>query len=94
MTRIRSFICSSIRSNFRRPNIYSRLRYHERDKAAPYESYTVGWLCALTKTELVAATAMLDKREKHCNICIDDENFYTYCSINGYNIVVACLPPG
>ncbi|KAH8665292.1 nucleoside phosphorylase domain-containing protein [Tricladium varicosporioides] len=57
-------------------------------------SYTVGWLCALPTSELVAARKMLDERHKPCQVPNDDENSYTFGSINGHNIVIACLPPG
>lgn len=60
----------------------------------PAESYTVGWLCALARSELVAARQMLDRRHKPCDLPCDDENTYTYGSINGHNVVIACLPPG
>ncbi len=57
--------------------------------------YTVGWLCALPKSELVAAKQMLDYRHKPVRDLNEyDENTYTYGSINGHNIVIACLPPG
>ena len=59
------------------------------------EDYTVAWLCALAESELVAATVMLD--QEHETLRLDnpqDENTYTYGSINGHNVVIACLPPG
>ena len=56
--------------------------------------YTVAWLCALPKSELVAATMMLDERHEELRLSKQDKNQYTYGSINGHNIVVVCLPPG
>jgi nucleoside phosphorylase len=56
--------------------------------------YTVGWLCALPLSELVAAKRMLDERHEHVQLDVDDDNSYVYGSINGNNVVIACLPPG
>ena len=58
------------------------------------EEYTVAWLCALPLSEAVAAWTMLD--EEHEELPQDDkyENTYTYGSIKGHNIVIACMPPG
>ena len=58
------------------------------------QAYTVAWLCALPLSELVVATAMLD--EEHDPLCLPthDENSYTYGSINGHNVLIACMPPG
>jgi nucleoside phosphorylase len=55
--------------------------------------YTVGWICALPESELVAAMAMLD--EEHPDLpAIDphDSNSYVLGRIGDHNVVVACLP--
>ncbi|EPS35660.1 hypothetical protein H072_10944 [Dactylellina haptotyla CBS 200.50] len=57
------------------------------------DKYTVGWLCALPSSELVAAIAMLDEQHKPCQLPSNDENAYLYGSINGHNIVIASLAP-
>lgn len=59
------------------------------------EDYTVGWMCALPKNELVAAIEMLANEHKpppHRNQY--DENTYKFGSINKHNVVITCLPPG
>lgn len=62
-------------------------------RLAPHD-YTVGWLCALPESELAAATRMLDHRHFALQLILDDDdNTYTYGSINGHNVVIACLPP-
>lgn len=48
----------------------------------------------MPKSELVAARAMLDVRHQPCDLSFDDENSYTCGSINGHNVVIACMPPG
>ena len=58
------------------------------------QAYTVAWLCALPKSELVAATAMLDEEHDPVSLSNHDENSYTYGSIDGHNVVIACMPPG
>ncbi|CAF9934276.1 MAG: hypothetical protein ALECFALPRED_005902 [Alectoria fallacina] len=58
------------------------------------QDYTITWLCALPKSELVAATMMLDERHEELRLNPQDKNIYTYGSINGHNVVLACLPPG
>ncbi|RVD84643.1 uncharacterized protein DFL_006381 [Arthrobotrys flagrans] len=58
------------------------------------KEYTIGWLCALPDSELIAARSMLDVQHKRCELPSDDENSYTYGSINGHNIVIACMPSG
>ncbi|CZR51490.1 uncharacterized protein PAC_01366 [Phialocephala subalpina] len=58
------------------------------------EAYTVGWLCALPLSELVAAMKMLDDEHEPLNLEIEDENTYVYGSINKHNVVIACMPPG
>lgn len=56
--------------------------------------YTVAWLCALPKSELVAARAMLDQEHPPLQLPSHDDNTYLFGSINGHNVIVACLPPG
>jgi nucleoside phosphorylase len=58
-----------------------------------HEDYTIGWICALPKTELVAAAAMLD--EEHPILPAadpQDTNSYLLSSIGDHNVVIACLP--
>ncbi|KAJ5643848.1 uncharacterized protein N7484_006355 [Penicillium longicatenatum] len=58
-----------------------------------HADYTVGWICALPKTELVAATAMLD--EEHPVLLAGgphDTNSYHCGRIGNHNIVISCLP--
>ena len=65
-----------------------------RTQLTPHD-YTVAWLCALPKTELTAATRMLEIRHAPLQLSVDDDdNSYTYGSINAHNVVIACLPPG
>lgn len=55
--------------------------------------YTVGWICALPETELVAAGAMLD--EEHPVLPAadpQDMNSYLLGKIGDHNVVIACLP--
>jgi nucleoside phosphorylase len=55
--------------------------------------YTVGWICALPETELVAATAMLDKEHLILPAADPkDRNSYILGEISNHNIVIACLP--
>ena len=58
------------------------------------EEYTVAWLCALPLSEAVAAWAMLDEEHEELPQVDNDDNTYTYGSIKGHNIVIACMPPG
>ena len=58
------------------------------------EQYTVGWLCALWKSELLAARAMLDEEHEDVDLPYGDENAYTLGSIDGHHIVIACMPAG
>jgi nucleoside phosphorylase len=60
-----------------------------------FNSYTIGWLCALPKSELVAAEAMLDEaHEPPGNLGSHDDNCYTYGSINQHNVVIVHMPGG
>ena len=58
------------------------------------QAYIVAWLCALPPSELVVATAMLDEEHESLSLSPHDENSYTYGSISGHNVVIACMPPG
>lgn len=58
-----------------------------------HNSYTVGWVCALSK-EQTAATAMLDQMHPDLPKSPNDYNTYTLGSIGEHNIVIACLPKG
>ncbi|PVH69387.1 purine and uridine phosphorylase [Cadophora sp. DSE1049] len=55
--------------------------------------YTVGWVCALPKTELVAAAAMLDDEHPVLPAADSkDTNAYLLGRIGSHNVVIACLP--
>ncbi len=56
--------------------------------------YTVGWLCALSRSEEVAAVKMLDRKHQSLRLKKTDRNLYTYGEINNHNVVITCLPPG
>ena len=56
------------------------------------QSYTVGWICAIT-TEFVAAQAFLD--EEHggpTNVARNDNNSYALGRIGEHNVVIAVMP--
>lgn len=56
------------------------------------EKYSIGWICALAESELVAAIAMLD--EIHSPLLSQpgsDKNSYTLGSMGKHNVVIACL---
>lgn len=58
------------------------------------QDYTVGWLCALPRSELTAARRMLDRPHKDpVNLNADDENSYFFGDINGHKVVITCMPP-
>ncbi|ODH49779.1 hypothetical protein GX48_04157 [Paracoccidioides brasiliensis] len=57
------------------------------------DEYTVGWICALP-LEMAAAKAMLDHIHADLPADPNDTNAYVSGSLNGHNIVVACLPFG
>lgn len=58
------------------------------------QEYTVGWLCALARSELTAARRMLDHQHKDpVNLNADDENSYLFGDINGHKVVITCMPP-
>ena len=61
----------------------------------PAEMYRVAWLCALAKSEMVAAAKMLDAGHSPAHgINPQDHNSYMFGEINGHNIVLACMDPG
>ncbi|KAK6540856.1 hypothetical protein TWF694_008239 [Orbilia ellipsospora] len=65
----------------------------EKPRQLTHDDYTVGWICALSDTELVAATAMLD--HDHPMLPTSDSqdmNCYFFGSIGDHNVVIACLP--
>ena len=56
--------------------------------------YTVGWLCALARSELTAARMMLDRQHGDpVNLNTDDQNSYCFGEIHGHNVVITCMPP-
>jgi nucleoside phosphorylase len=58
-----------------------------------HEDYTIGWICALPKTELVAASAMLDEEHRILPAADPgDANTYLLGRIGDHNVVIACLP--
>ncbi|KAG5760762.1 hypothetical protein H9Q72_011132 [Fusarium xylarioides] len=56
-----------------------------------YDDYTVGWIPALP-LEMIAAQAMLNHRHEPLHQHPQDSNCYEFGSINGHNVVIACLP--
>ncbi|OJD15801.1 hypothetical protein AJ78_03981 [Emergomyces pasteurianus Ep9510] len=62
---------------------------------ASRDDYTVGWICALP-LEMAAAKATLDHihADLPADLSLNDSNAYVLGSLNGHNIVVACLPFG
>ncbi|KAJ5668892.1 hypothetical protein N7462_009962 [Penicillium macrosclerotiorum] len=58
-----------------------------------HSDYTVGWICALPRTELVAAAAMLDEEHPVLQAADpNDFNSYLLGRIGNHNVVIACLP--
>lgn len=58
-----------------------------------HADYTVGWICALPETELVAAAAMLDEEHRLLPAADpQDANSYLLGKIGDHNVVIACLP--
>ncbi|KAF3389987.1 Ankyrin-3 [Talaromyces pinophilus] len=58
-----------------------------------HKDYTIGWICALPKTEFAAAAAMLD--EEHPILPAadpNDANSYLLGRIGDHNVVIACMP--
>ncbi|KAL3492781.1 nucleoside phosphorylase domain-containing protein [Aspergillus germanicus] len=62
-------------------------------KRLPPESYSVGWISALS-LELTAAKAMLDETHATPRQPSTDVNTYTVGAISGHNVVIAPLPVG
>ncbi|KAL4946972.1 hypothetical protein BDW69DRAFT_190653 [Aspergillus filifer] len=58
-----------------------------------YRDYTVAWICALP-LELAAAKAILDELHATLPPPNSDHNTYTFGTVSGHNVVVACLPIG
>jgi nucleoside phosphorylase len=63
------------------------------ERALTYRDYTVGWICAL-EVEQAAARALLDPEHPRLPSIAGDPNRYRFGSINGHNVVIACLPDG
>jgi nucleoside phosphorylase len=58
------------------------------------DSYTVGWICAIS-TEYVAAKAFLDERHEGPKyISSNDNNNYTLGKVGRHNVIIAILPEG
>ncbi|KAF5020231.1 hypothetical protein F66182_7748 [Fusarium sp. NRRL 66182] len=58
------------------------------------ESYTVGWICAIS-TEHVAAQVFLDERHEGPDYqSPSDDNIYTLGRVGRHNVVIAVLPDG
>ena len=58
------------------------------------DSYTVGWICAIS-TEYVAAQAFLDERHEPPEyVSTNDNNDYTLGRVGKHNVVIAVLPDG
>ncbi|KAH8802971.1 putative G-protein beta WD-40 repeat-containing protein [Xylogone sp. PMI_703] len=65
----------------------------EPDHHFTHDDYTVGWICALPETELVAAEAMLDEIHPVLPAAnSQDTNSYSLGKIGAHNVVIACLP--
>jgi nucleoside phosphorylase len=63
------------------------------DQQLSHEDYTIGWVCALPKTELVAAATMLDEEHRILPTADPrDANTYLLSRIGDHNVVIACLP--
>ncbi|CAG9985590.1 unnamed protein product [Clonostachys byssicola] len=61
------------------------------DAAKTHDDYDVAWICALY-LEMAAAQAMLDVTHDDLFVPESDSNCYTLGSIEGHNVVIACLP--
>ncbi|KAJ9603384.1 hypothetical protein H2200_012162 [Cladophialophora chaetospira] len=58
------------------------------------QSYTVGWVCAIT-TEYVAAQAFLDdQHDGPEHVSVNDNNDYTLGRVGQHNVVIAVAPVG
>jgi nucleoside phosphorylase len=58
-----------------------------------HRDYTVGWICAL-EVEQAAARALLDLEHVRLPPIAGNPNRYRFGSINGHNVVIACLLDG
>lgn len=58
-----------------------------------HEAYSVAWICALP-SELAASRIMLNEHHNHLPQAPVDDNIYILGSLNGHNVVIACLPSG
>ncbi|KAH6621564.1 hypothetical protein B0J18DRAFT_467135 [Chaetomium sp. MPI-SDFR-AT-0129] len=57
-------------------------------------TYTVGWICALS-TEYTAARCFLDeKHEQPTSVAAHDGNIYTVGKMGNHNVVIAVMPEG
>ena len=76
-------------------SIMKRPRASSRDSTTnlQHDDYTVAWISALP-LEMTAAEAMLDAIRTPLSRHPQDSNCYTLGSINGHNVVMACLPKG
>lgn len=76
------------------PNLHSSIM-NENTRELSHSDYTVGWICALPQTELVAAGAMLDEEHPVLQAADpNDFNSYLLGRIGDHNVVIACLPAG
>ncbi|KAK4866200.1 hypothetical protein LT330_008541 [Penicillium expansum] len=65
----------------------------ENTREFSHSDYTVGWICTLPQTELVAAGAMLDDEHPVLQAADpNDINSYLLGRIGDHNVVIACLP--
>lgn len=65
----------------------------EASRQYTHDDYTVGWICALPETELVAAGIILDIEHPVLSASDSkDSNSYLFGSIGAHNVVIACLP--
>ena len=66
--------------------------YERSTSVYPNETYTVGWVCALS-VELAAAKGLLDETHGEPQTQPNgDHNAYTLGRIHEFNVVIACLP--
>ncbi|KAL3482666.1 nucleoside phosphorylase domain-containing protein [Aspergillus germanicus] len=58
-----------------------------------HDDHTIGWICVLPETELLAEAAMLDEEHPMLPAAAPrDTNSYLLGRIGAHNIVIACLP--
>lgn len=58
------------------------------------EAYTVAWICALADSELRVSHALLDVSHETPDLALSEAFPYFYGTMNGHNVVMACLPSG